>query len=109
MRLTISIVLLLAAGWSAPNKQVTTCQEDKKQLLATIRTQRDSNDALKRQVVSLELRLDQAEKELARGGGNTRLSSRPSPAASESPVKSNASLPWRSPSTDSTSAAAITR
>jgi hypothetical protein len=40
------------------------------------------------QVASLESRLDQAEKQLARGDSGTRLSSRPVEVAP---------LPWRSP------------
>ena len=47
------------------------------QLLATIRQQRDANRAMHEQVASLEGRLDQSEKELARlGKPGTRLSSR---------------------------------
>jgi outer membrane protein OmpA-like peptidoglycan-associated protein len=112
MRLTIalfSLVLFALNGCSTPNKQFTSCQQEKEQLLAAIRSQRDSNGALKEQVGSLELRLDQAEKELARGGGNTRLSSRPSPAALEPPVTTSQSLPWRAPSAADTAAAAGSR
>jgi outer membrane protein OmpA-like peptidoglycan-associated protein len=101
MRLTSTLaplILLALSGCSAPNKQLTSCQQDKEQLLATIRSQRDSNSALQQQVASLESRLDQAEKELARGGGNTRLSSRPGTAAPESPLTKSQSLPWRAPS-----------
>jgi outer membrane protein OmpA-like peptidoglycan-associated protein len=76
-----------AAGCSGPNAQLTSCQQDKDQLLATIREQRDSNRQLRDQVASLEGRLDESEKELARRvTPGTRLSSRP--------VKES-QLPWR--------------
>src|SRR5438552_3245744 len=86
------------AGCSTHSAQLTTCQAEKEQLLTTIRGQRDATRTLHEQVVSLETRLDQAEKELARAGTGTRISSRPSepPPALPSPTKSDA-LPWRSP------------
>src|SRR5262245_20543292 len=88
----------LAIGCSAPSKQLAAVQEDKEQLLATIREQRDANRSLRDHVASLETRLDQAEKELARRGGSTRISSRPDP----SPPVRNESLPWRSPGENQT-------
>ena len=97
MRVKISCCLLAAAvfvtGCSGPSKQLAAVQEDKEQLLATIRQQRDANRTLQGQVASLESRLDQAEKELARRGGTTRVSTRPD---SPPPVK-NEPLPWRTP------------
>lgn len=81
-------------GCATHNNQVAVCQAEKEQLLATIRGQRDSNRDLTRQVASLESRLDEAEKELARSGGATRLSSRPSETP---PLIRSESLPWRSP------------
>jgi outer membrane protein OmpA-like peptidoglycan-associated protein len=86
--------LVAIAGCSAPNSQLTTCQAEKEQLLTTIRTQRDTTRALHEQVASLESRLDQAEKELARTGNGTRLSSRPTETP---PTAGSESLPWRSP------------
>src|SRR5438105_3224163 len=96
-----AIGLFWCSGCSFSNSRLTTCQGEKEQLLTTIRTQRDSNRTLQTQVVSLESRLDQAEKELARSGTGTRLSSLPSrapepPASSPASVKSDG-LPWRSP------------
>jgi outer membrane protein OmpA-like peptidoglycan-associated protein len=88
----LQIALLVSSGCSAPSAQLTSCQNEKEQLLATIGQQRDANSRLHEQVASLETRLDQAEKVLARSGG-TRLSSRPPEAAT--PVKSEP-LPWRS-------------
>jgi len=59
-----------------PGAQLTQCQSEKDQLLATIREQRDANRSLHEQVASLESRLDESEKEIARGGkAGTRLSS----------------------------------
>jgi outer membrane protein OmpA-like peptidoglycan-associated protein len=78
---------LAALGCSGPNAQLTACQQDKDQLLTTIREQRDANRVMREQVASLESRLGESEKELARlGRPGTRLSSRP---------VENAELPWR--------------
>jgi outer membrane protein OmpA-like peptidoglycan-associated protein len=100
--------LCFTAGCTSSSR-LATCQAEKEQLLTTIRGQRDSNRELTDQVASLESRLDQAEKELARAGGGTRLSVKPSdipPTAKATtidrgPVPSSTvrsdSLPWRSP------------
>jgi outer membrane protein OmpA-like peptidoglycan-associated protein len=85
---------LLGLGCSAQNSQLAACQAEKEQLLATIRSQRDASRDLEQQAASLEKRLDQAEKELARSGGGTRISSRPSETP---PAVKAESLPWRSP------------
>lgn len=71
--------LVVTAGCAGgPNAQLTSCQQDKEQLLATIREQRDANRALRDQVASLETRLDQSEKELASlNKTGVRVSSRP--------------------------------
>jgi outer membrane protein OmpA-like peptidoglycan-associated protein len=114
------ILMIAAAGCSGANSQLATCQAEKDQLLGTIRSQRDTTRALNQQVTSLESRLDQAEKEIARGSTGTRLSSRPQePAArapepavrqlqtpAPSPVKSD-SLPWRSPASKSEPAQSV--
>ena len=85
--LASAITLAVACGCSGPNAQLTACQQDKDQLLATIREQRDANRAMHEQVASLENRLDQSEKEIARlGQPGTRLSSRP---------VEESKLPWR--------------
>ncbi|MEX2176156.1 MAG: OmpA family protein [Pirellulaceae bacterium] len=90
-------------GCSAPNAQLASCQEDKEQLLATIREQRDGNRALQTEVASLENRLDESEKELAKiGQPATRLSSRPAPSV-ERPAVEKAPLPWRMPADSSDS------
>ncbi|HMC10587.1 MAG TPA: OmpA family protein [Pirellulaceae bacterium] len=100
--------MAFSAGCAAQNAQLTKCQAEKEQLLTTIRGQRDTTRALHEQVASLETRLDQSEKELARTGTGTRISSRPSetpprPAPPQSapplaaPAIKSESLPWRSP------------
>jgi outer membrane protein OmpA-like peptidoglycan-associated protein len=93
---------VFCAGCSLTNSRLTSCQAEKEQLLTTIRTQRDGNRTLQTQVASLESRLDQAEKELARSSTGTRLSSAPArPAessfASIATSKRDDGLPWRSP------------
>lgn len=100
----------LSAGCSTSSSRLATCQSEKEQLLTTVRTQRDSNRELTTQVASLESRLDQAEKELARSGGGPRLSVKPSEipptnakaatigrGPSDPPTVRSDSLPWRSP------------
>src|SRR5438552_13069288 len=98
--------LILFGGCTLRNSQLTTCQAEKEQLLTTIRTQRDTSRGLQTQVASLESRLDQAEKELARSSTGTRLSSVPgrasdpptsSPPSSSPPSLKSDGLPWRSP------------
>jgi len=74
----VTCLLVAIVGCTTPSSQLATCQAEKEQLLTTIRSQRDTTRALSGQVASLESRLDQAEKELARSGSGTRLSSRPS-------------------------------
>lgn len=101
--------LAIASGCTLRNTQLTTCQAEKEQLLTTIRTQRDTTKGLQTQVASLESRLDQAEKELARSSTGTRLSSAPSrtsepsisspqPSSAPSSLLKSDGLPWRSPS-----------
>jgi outer membrane protein OmpA-like peptidoglycan-associated protein len=90
-------------GCTTGGSQLATIQAEKEQLLTTIRSQRDTAKALNEKLVSVESRLDQAEKELARSGGSgTRLSSVPSrPADTSSPAAKSNSLPWRSPASTS--------
>jgi outer membrane protein OmpA-like peptidoglycan-associated protein len=86
--------LVAITGCATHSSQLATCQAEKDQLLTTIRNQRDTARTLQQQVASLETRLDQAEKELARAGGGTRISTRPSETP---PTIRSESLPWRSP------------
>src|SRR4051794_18346905 len=73
----LGVFLCLTTGCTSGSR-LASCQAEKEQLLTTIRGQRDSNRTLTDQVASLESRLDQAEKELARAGTGTRLSVKPS-------------------------------
>jgi outer membrane protein OmpA-like peptidoglycan-associated protein len=94
------------AGCSSPSTQLSLIQEDKEQLLATIREQRETIRTLRAEDASKEARLAQAEKELARAAGPTRLSSRP---ADTPPNKPKAEpLPWRSPQPKGTAPATKT-
>jgi len=89
----IAIALVFAAGCSSPNQQLSLIQEDKEQLLATIKDQRETIRTLKAQDASKEARLAEAEKSLARLPGGPRTATRPTGAP---PVKAE-QLPWRSP------------
>lgn len=91
----ICAMLLWAIGCASQNKQLSTCQAEKEQLLGTIRAQRETERSLTEQVASLESRLDQAEKQLARTDGTTRLSSLGA-APSTKAAKADP-LPWRAP------------
>jgi outer membrane protein OmpA-like peptidoglycan-associated protein len=106
---TVLFYAALSAGCTTPGGQLATCQQEKEQLLTTIRQQRETSRALKTQVASLESRLNEAETELARGNSATRISSRPAePVKGAQPVKAE-SLPWRSPPATGTSPASADR
>jgi hypothetical protein len=91
--------VLWVAGCAGQNSQLATCQAEKEQLLATIRGQRDTTRALNEQVASLESRLDEAEKHLAREGGGARLANVPAKAPLPPMASKAESLPWRAPAT----------
>lgn len=95
MRPIAVIFSLAVCGCAGSNGQLTTCQAEKEQLLTTIRTQRDDNRVLSDKVVSLESRLDQAEKQIAQGRPAARLSQ--APEKSPPTTARAASLPWRAP------------
>ncbi len=110
MRPTILwLIFNCCVGCAGGNRQLATCQAEKEQLLATIRTQRDSNQALNEQLASLESRLDQAEKALAQGSGATRFSkaaTQPPTTAKTAGLSSKTEvLPWRNPEEKSASPA----
>jgi outer membrane protein OmpA-like peptidoglycan-associated protein len=65
----------LAGCASTPIEQVRRVQDEKEQLLAKLRIERDQNHALKTQVASLEQRLGDAETQIA-GGPARKLSQR---------------------------------
>jgi outer membrane protein OmpA-like peptidoglycan-associated protein len=92
-------------GCSTPSGQLSQCQSEKEQLLATIREQRDANRQMHDRLASLESRLDESEKELARDNRpGTRLSSTKSNGAVGSAARgvpkpaADANLAWKSPS-----------
>jgi outer membrane protein OmpA-like peptidoglycan-associated protein len=94
MRPIAVVFLAWLAGCAAGNSQIATCQAEKDQLLATIRTQREANRDLNAQVASLEARLDQAEKVLAQKEGAPRFSK----ASAQPPAAEKAAtLAWRMP------------
>jgi outer membrane protein OmpA-like peptidoglycan-associated protein len=82
------VVIAALAGCAGPNAQVQRVQNEKEELLATIRQQRDANRGLQNQLVSLEQRLDQAETQLA-GGTPRQLSSYPRPSTLGSSFANN--------------------
>jgi outer membrane protein OmpA-like peptidoglycan-associated protein len=88
-----SVLLVVLTGCSTPQAQLSLVEQDKQQLLATIKDQRETIRSLRADGASKETRLAEAEKELARLPGGTRISTRP---ADSPPVKSEP-LPWRSP------------
>jgi outer membrane protein OmpA-like peptidoglycan-associated protein len=99
MRARLPFVALIASacalGCSGPGAQLTQCQSEKEQLLATIRDQRDANRQMHERLASLESRLDESEKELARTDRPaTRISMRKDD--SKRPVP-DSQLPWKSP------------
>ena len=97
-------------GCTTGSSRLATCQAEKEQLLTTIRGQRQHLTNSTEQLASLESRLDQAEKELARSSsGGTRLSSNPGDTPpgvkaattgrglDQPQTARSDSLPWRSP------------
>lgn len=91
------IISACALGCSGSGAQLTQCQSEKEQLLATIRDQRDANRQMHERVASLESRLDESEKELARADRPaTRISTRKDDAKRPVP---DSQLPWKSPPT----------
>src|SRR5262245_40909895 len=102
-------LLACALGCSGPGAQLSQCQSEKEQLLTTIREQRDANRQMHDRLASIESRLDESEKELARAGQpGTRLSSKgterdvPSRAVGSAVrgvpgVITDSNLAWKSP------------
>ena len=87
----LSLILAFSLGCASPQGgDVSRCEQEKAQLLATIRQQREEVNTLRDQTASLERRLAESETEIARLDP-TRQARGPiaKPAASD--------LPWRSP------------
>ncbi len=102
------LLAVLSLGCSGPSAQLSQCQSEKEQLLATIRDQRTANRQMHDRLASLESRLDESEKEIARvGKPGTRLSSSMPAGKSSSAVGNalrgvprpadDAKLAWKSP------------
>lgn len=75
---------LCVAGCASPVEQVRRVQDEKEQLLAQLRMERDHIRALESQVASLEQRAGDAETQLA--GGRPRTLSQRNPASPASPT-----------------------
>jgi outer membrane protein OmpA-like peptidoglycan-associated protein len=58
--------LALALGCAGPNAQVSQIKADNEKLISTVKTQKEEQAALLKKAASLEQRLDQSEKEIAR-------------------------------------------
>ena len=115
----ISAVLSVVAGCAGPNAQVSQIQSEKQELISTLKAQKEEQEALQQRAASLELRLDQSEKEIVRltgrksnwdeGARSASTKNLPLPlgegrgeglgAASKKDEKVPATekLPWRSP------------
>jgi outer membrane protein OmpA-like peptidoglycan-associated protein len=101
----VATLLVALSGCASPLEQVRRVENEKDQLKATIRMQRDQNRALQTQVASLEQRVSDAETQLA-GGAPRTLSQRSSSNNVTTPLVSNnrpkpspppaeEPLPWR--------------
>jgi septal ring factor EnvC (AmiA/AmiB activator) len=87
----VAVTLSLFCGCtSGPSQQLSTCEQDKAQLLAAIREQRDEVNALRTQTASLERRLAESETALAGLDPNRKSRGAGASAAEES-------LDWRAP------------
>ena len=60
----------LASGCAGPNAQVSQVQSEKQELLVAVKTKNEEYEALRKKAASLEQRLDQSEKEIARLTGH---------------------------------------
>ena len=108
---SLTLVCVFSLGCAGgPSAQVTSCQAEKKELLAAIEQERAASKGVKERAAALEARLDQSEKEIARLTGrrsawdsdsprsaSTRNSTDKAPATkTSSSNKSPAeTLPWR--------------
>jgi len=73
LSLGIAILLSGCSAFSGSRSQVTQCQQEKEQLLGALRTHRDEVAALRTTNDKLTARLDEAEKEIARGPSNRKF------------------------------------
>jgi len=111
-----------ALGCAGPGAQVKQLQTEKDELISTVKAQKDAQESLQQRAASLEKRLDQSEKEIARltghkstwddeprtattkGSAKLPLPLKEGPGEGTSPSKPEEKLPWRAPSTKSTDA-----
>jgi hypothetical protein len=92
------------ASCSGPNAQLLQYQKEKEQLTEVIRSQRETNTALKDRAESLTKRLDEAEKELAIAQGRGTRLARSEPAATS--TTPSTATPIREPAAPSGSGSA---
>jgi len=64
--IVVLFALSIASGCAGPNAQVSQIQSEKQELLATLKVQKEEQEALRQKTASLEQRLDQSEKEIVR-------------------------------------------
>jgi septal ring factor EnvC (AmiA/AmiB activator) len=95
-RLVVALVgFAILPGCASPQSgQLSTCEQDKAQLLATIREQRDEVELLQAKTASLERRLGESETALARLDPQRKLQNPPAAIASQG-KSSSSDLPWR--------------
>ncbi len=111
----LALVCVFSLGCAGgPSAQVTSCQAEKKELLAAIEQERAASKGVKERAAALEARLDQSEKEIARLTGrrsawdsdsprsaSTRNSTDKAPSANSATKTSPSdkspaeTLPWR--------------
>ena len=115
----LAAAIVLALGCAGPNSEVNRIQAEKQELISTVEKERADKQAIEQKAASLEARLDQSEKEIARltgrksnwdEGSLRSASSKNAPAASTprepSPIstppktpEAEQKLPWRAPRT----------
>lgn len=64
--IVVFVALSIASGCAGPSAQVSQIQSEKQELLATLKLQKEEQEALRQKAASLEQRLDQSEKEIVR-------------------------------------------
>lgn len=103
--IAIALFLGVMIGCASPNAQVRRVEDEKDQLKAALRMQRDENRAMQTQLAAIEQKLDEAETQLAGGKPRTLLQNTPSSTVSTNlaantrarpkPQTAEEALPWR--------------
>lgn len=103
--LFFAAAISFALGCAGPNAQVSQIKADNEKLVSTVKTQKEEQEALHKKAASLEQRLDQSEKEIARLTGrkgswdeesrtaSSKSSSLPVPSAEEGGRNAHHPLP----------------